>query len=140
MRRGGTIATNAALDSYQVPNPSPGGSIQTCPGINVPGLFIFRPRSGLIQVKPAVAGIFFIFHRLPEARRVVSGMGLKLTFLGAVGTVTGSKYLIEAEGKRFFVDCGLFQGFKQLRLRNWAHLPVSCACAGRNGWNPAPRW
>ena len=51
-------------------------------------------------------------------------MGLKLTFLGAVGTVTGSKYLIEAEGKRFFVDCGLFQGFKQLRLRNWAHLPV----------------
>lgn len=51
-------------------------------------------------------------------------MGLKLTFLGGVGTVTGSKYLVEAEGKRFFVDCGLFQGFKQLRLRNWAHLPV----------------
>jgi metallo-beta-lactamase family protein len=51
-------------------------------------------------------------------------MGLQLTFLGGVGTVTGSKYLLEAEGKRFFVDCGLFQGFKQLRLRNWAHLPV----------------
>ncbi len=51
-------------------------------------------------------------------------MGLQLTFLGAAGTVTGSKYLVEAEGKRFFVDCGLFQGFKQLRLRNWAPLPV----------------
>ena len=51
-------------------------------------------------------------------------MSLQLTFLGAVGTVTGSKYLVEADGKRFFVDCGLFQGFKQLRLRNWAHLPV----------------
>jgi metallo-beta-lactamase family protein len=51
-------------------------------------------------------------------------MGLQLTFLGAVGTVTGSKYLVEADGKRFFVDCGLFQGFKQLRLRNWAPLPV----------------
>jgi metallo-beta-lactamase family protein len=48
----------------------------------------------------------------------------KLTFLGGVGTVTGSKYLLEADGKRFFVDCGLFQGFKQLRLRNWARLPV----------------
>ncbi|MEJ2434296.1 MAG: MBL fold metallo-hydrolase, partial [Pseudolabrys sp.] len=51
-------------------------------------------------------------------------MGLQLTVLGAVGTVTGSKYLVEADGKRFFVDCGLFQGFKQLRLRNWAKLPV----------------
>ena len=51
-------------------------------------------------------------------------MGLQLTFLGGAGTVTGSKYLVEADGKRFFVDCGLFQGFKQLRLRNWAHLPV----------------
>jgi metallo-beta-lactamase family protein len=49
---------------------------------------------------------------------------IKLTFLGAVGTVTGSKYLLESEGKRVLVDCGLFQGFKQLRLRNWAKLPV----------------
>jgi metallo-beta-lactamase family protein len=46
----------------------------------------------------------------------------KLTFLGAAGTVTGSKYLIEAEGKRLLVDCGLFQGLKQLRLRNWDTL------------------
>src|SRR5258708_25145627 len=47
----------------------------------------------------------------------------KLTFLGAAGTVTGSKYLVEAEGKRLLVDCGLFQGLKQLRLRNWDSLP-----------------
>ena len=49
----------------------------------------------------------------------------KLTFLGAAGTVTGSKYLVEAEGKRLLVDCGLFQGLKELRLRNWAPLPQS---------------
>ena len=47
----------------------------------------------------------------------------KLTFLGAAGTVTGSKYLVEAEGKRLLVDCGLFQGLKDLRLRNWNPLP-----------------
>jgi metallo-beta-lactamase family protein len=47
----------------------------------------------------------------------------KLTFLGAAGTVTGSKYLVEADGKRLLVDCGLFQGLKELRLRNWAPLP-----------------
>ena len=51
-------------------------------------------------------------------------MGMKLTFLGGVGTVTGSKYLLETEGARVLVDCGLFQGFKQLRLRNWAPLPI----------------
>jgi metallo-beta-lactamase family protein len=49
---------------------------------------------------------------------------MKLTFLGAVGTVTGSKFLVETERHRILVDCGLFQGFKQLRLRNWAPLPV----------------
>jgi metallo-beta-lactamase family protein len=51
-------------------------------------------------------------------------MSLKLTFLGGVGTVTGSKYLVEAAGRRLLIDCGLFQGYKQLRLRNWAKLPV----------------
>lgn len=48
----------------------------------------------------------------------------RLTFLGATGTVTGSKYLIEANGRRILVDCGLFQGYKPLRLRNWAEFPV----------------
>jgi len=52
-------------------------------------------------------------------------MTINLTFLGAVGTVTGSKYLLEAGDRRFLLDCGLFQGFKQLRLRNWAPLPVN---------------
>jgi len=51
-------------------------------------------------------------------------MSVKLTFLGGVGTVTGSKYLLEADGLKILVDCGLFQGYKQLRLRNWASLPV----------------
>ncbi|MBN9669310.1 MBL fold metallo-hydrolase [Roseibium aggregatum] len=51
-------------------------------------------------------------------------MKLKLTFLGGVSTVTGSKYLLERDGLRVLVDCGLFQGYKQLRLRNWAPLPV----------------
>ncbi len=49
----------------------------------------------------------------------------KLTFLGAAGTVTGSKYLVEAAGKRLLVDCGLFQGEKELRERNWAPLPIA---------------
>jgi metallo-beta-lactamase family protein len=43
-----------------------------------------------------------------------------LQFLGATGTVTGSRYLVRANGSQILVDCGLFQGFKQLRLRNWA--------------------
>jgi metallo-beta-lactamase family protein len=51
-------------------------------------------------------------------------MTLRLTFLGGVETVTGSKYLLETGEQRILVDCGLFQGFKQLRLRNWAPLPV----------------
>jgi metallo-beta-lactamase family protein len=51
----------------------------------------------------------------------------KITFLGAAGTVTGSKYLIEAEGKRLLVDCGLFEGSKELRDRNWEKLPVDPA-------------
>jgi metallo-beta-lactamase family protein len=50
---------------------------------------------------------------------------VQLTFLGAVGTVTGSKYLLEAEGQRILVDCGLYQGVKPLRLRNWQPLPAA---------------
>jgi len=48
---------------------------------------------------------------------------MKLTFLGATGTVTGSKYLLTAGTRTVLIDCGLFQGYKQLRLRNWAPLP-----------------
>jgi metallo-beta-lactamase family protein len=49
---------------------------------------------------------------------------MRITFLGGVGTVTGSKYLVEVPGRRILVDCGLFQGLKQLRLRNWEPLPI----------------
>jgi metallo-beta-lactamase family protein len=52
---------------------------------------------------------------------------LSLTFLGAAGTVTGSKHLLEVDGRRILVDCGLFQGLKQLRLRNWEPLPINPA-------------
>ncbi len=48
----------------------------------------------------------------------------KITFLGGAGTVTGSKILIEVGNKRVLVDCGLFQGLKELRLMNWAEFPV----------------
>ena len=49
---------------------------------------------------------------------------MQLTFLGATGTVTGSKYLVTAGDGRILVDCGLFQGLKQLRLRNREPLPI----------------
>jgi metallo-beta-lactamase family protein len=52
---------------------------------------------------------------------------MKLTFLGATGTVTGSKYLVEHGDRRILVDCGLFQGLKNLRLRNWDPLPIDPA-------------
>ena len=52
-------------------------------------------------------------HRMPT-----------LTFLGAAGTVTGSKHLLDLDGHRVLVDCGLFQGLKELRERNWAALPI----------------
>ncbi|MEZ5444650.1 MAG: MBL fold metallo-hydrolase [Gammaproteobacteria bacterium] len=48
---------------------------------------------------------------------------MDISFLGATGTVTGSKYLVTSGSGRILVDCGLFQGYKQLRLRNWAPLP-----------------
>jgi metallo-beta-lactamase family protein len=51
----------------------------------------------------------------------------KITFLGAAGTVTGSKYLIEAGWKRLLVDCGLFQGPQELTKRNWDRLPIDPA-------------
>jgi metallo-beta-lactamase family protein len=52
---------------------------------------------------------------------------MQLEFLGATGTVTGSKTLVRHGGKQLLVDCGLFQGYKQLRLRNWAPLTPSPA-------------
>lgn len=53
-----------------------------------------------------------------------------LQFLGATGTVTGSKYVVEVGGNRAMIDCGLFQGLKELRLRNWEQLPINPASLG----------
>ena len=52
---------------------------------------------------------------------------ITLTFLGATGTVTGSRYLVEAHGRRILIDAGLFQGPKELRARNWEPLPIEAS-------------
>ena len=49
---------------------------------------------------------------------------ISITFLGAAQTVTGSKYLLDTGKSRILVDCGLFQGLKELRERNWQGLPI----------------
>ena len=60
-----------------------------------------------------------------ESGSIESGRVPTLSFLGAAGTVTGSKYLVTTiEGHKLLVDCGLFQGRKELRLRNWDPLEV----------------
>ncbi|SNR39972.1 MBL fold metallo-hydrolase RNA specificity domain-containing protein [Lutibacter flavus] len=50
---------------------------------------------------------------------------MKLTFLGGAGTVTGSKILLEVNYKKILIDCGLFQGLKELREKNWETLPIN---------------
>lgn len=47
-----------------------------------------------------------------------------IRFLGAAGTVTGSRFLLENENVKVMIDCGMFQGLKELRLKNWADFPV----------------
>jgi metallo-beta-lactamase family protein len=69
-----------------------------------------------------------------------------ITFYGGVGTVTGSKYLLENNGKKVLVDCGLFQGLKELRDRNWEDPPfpaheidaviITHAHIDHTGWLP----
>jgi len=54
-------------------------------------------------------------------------MSVTIRFLGGADSVTGSKYLVEHQHQRLLIDCGLFQGYKQLRLRNWSALPVAPA-------------
>ncbi len=49
---------------------------------------------------------------------------IKIHFLGAAGTVTGSKYLVETIDRKILIDCGLFQGLKELRLKNWETNPI----------------
>jgi metallo-beta-lactamase family protein len=54
-------------------------------------------------------------------------MQVKLKFLGGAKTVTGSRYLLEIDHLKILVDCGLFQGMKEYRLRNWDKFPVDPA-------------
>lgn len=64
---------------------------------------------------------------MPCAPRTACGnlVRMQLQFLGATDTVTGSKYLLRHGDATLLVDCGLFQGYKALRLRNWEGLPVA---------------
>lgn len=71
---------------------------------------------------------------------------MQIRFLGAADTVTGSRHLVEAGGARVLLDCGMFQGFKTLRERNWQPFPVppreidavvlSHAHLDHSGWLP----
>ncbi len=73
-------------------------------------------------------------------------MGLKLSFHGGAGTVTGSRHLVDLDGTRMLVDAGLFQGLKKLRLRNWSgpgfdpakvgHLMLTHAHIDHSGYLP----
>ena len=70
----------------------------------------------------------------------------KITFYGGVGSVTGSKYLLESNGRKVLVDCGLFQGDRELRERNWQDPPfvaseidaviITHAHIDHTGWLP----
>lgn len=54
-------------------------------------------------------------------------MNVRVKFLGGAQSVTGSKYLLEIDQFRLLVDCGLFQGLKELRLRNWDPFPIDAS-------------
>lgn len=77
-------------------------------------------------------------------------MTLSLSFHGAAETVTGSRYLLESSGSRILVDCGMFQGYKSLRLRNWERpafdpaaidaVVLTHAHLDHSGWLPRLHW
>lgn len=54
-------------------------------------------------------------------------MNIRVKFLGGAQSVTGSKYLLEIDHKKLLIDCGMFQGLKELRLRNWDSLPIEAS-------------
>jgi len=58
---------------------------------------------------------------------MVNGVSASLQFLGAAGGVTGSKYLFSYGDEQLLIDCGLFQGLKELRQKNWAAVPIDLA-------------
>ena len=59
---------------------------------------------------------------------------VKVHFLGAAGTVTGSKYILETPDGNIMVDCGVFQGLKELREHNWEDLPFDISSIDFNTW------
>ena len=59
---------------------------------------------------------------------------LKIHFLGGAKTVTGSKFLLETPEAHILIDCGMFQGLKELRERNWVDLPVDYSRASGPYW------
>jgi metallo-beta-lactamase family protein len=59
-----------------------------------------------------------------KVSRMADATKASLQFLGAAGGVTGSKFLFSYGGDQVLIDCGLFQGLKELRLRNWAPVPI----------------
>jgi metallo-beta-lactamase family protein len=63
--------------------------------------------------------------RARKAAKLKMNEPMKLTFWGGAGTVTGSKYLLSFDNRNVLIDCGLFQGLKSLRLKNWDAFPVS---------------
>jgi metallo-beta-lactamase family protein len=79
-----------------------------------------------LKVLPTLHNTYFL-RKGPELRIFRWGTEMKLTFFGAAGTVTGSKTFLQHDNKNYLVDCGLYQGVKNNRLKNWQQLPVTCS-------------
>ncbi len=63
-------------------------------------------------------------NEIHEENKNTGQIKTKLTFFGATGTVTGSRFHLEIDGKNLLIDCGMFQGPKEIRLKNWAEFPI----------------
>lgn len=71
-----------------------------------------------------VIKLYDLCHKSIVAFHAPSTMDVNVKFLGATGTVTGSRFLLDIGDFRLLFDCGMFQGLKELRLRNWEPFPV----------------
>ena len=80
-----------------------------------------------VQNRYFILGRYLIFVQTHKNKKMDTNETNYIQFLGAAGTVTGSKYLISVDGYHLLVDCGLFQGYRELRRRNWIdfHFPPS---------------
>ena len=82
-----------------------------------------RGERGRVAPGSSAARRVGVRRRLGRGVRVPA-MSPTLTFLGAAGTVTGAKFLLAADGTRLLMECGMFQGLRELRARNWEAPPV----------------